>query len=166
LFNKKVILEKHGLIFGYFLIKRESFLSLKYEYISKQKQLFEKIIFKIDNKIFKLKQKINSQNKSTVSHNSKKKLIKSQNETHYFKSKIYHLQLQKNDLQQKNKRMNDINFIDATKDHLYLDLIYSEEHYLQEYKSFEQKHKMKSLELKNLKKYSPIKKRGLKQLKK
>ena len=69
-------------------------------------------------------------------------------------------------MQQKNKRMNDINFIDATKDHLYLDLIYSEEHYLQEYKSFEQKHKMKSLELKNLKKNSPIKKRGLKHLKK
>ena len=62
--------------------------------------------------------------------------------------------------------MNDINFIDATKDHLYLDLIYSEEHYLQECKSFEQKNKMKSLELKNLKKSSPIKKRGLKQLKK
>jgi hypothetical protein len=45
-------------------------------------------------------------------------------------------------------------------------LIYSEEHYLQEYKSFEQKHKMKTLELKNLKKNYPIKKRGLKQLKK
>jgi len=57
------------------------------------------IIFKIDNKIFKLKQKINSQNKSTVSHNSKKKPIKGQNENHYLKSKIYHLQLQKNDLQ-------------------------------------------------------------------
>lgn len=27
LFNKKIILEKHGLIFGYYLIKRENFLS-------------------------------------------------------------------------------------------------------------------------------------------
>ena len=71
-------------------------------------------MFKIDNKIFKLKQKIISQNKSTVSHTSKKKQVKGQNLTHYYKSKIYHLQLQKNDLQQKNKKMNDINFIDIT----------------------------------------------------
>lgn len=41
--------------------------------------------------------------------------------------------------------MNDINFIDITKDHLQLDLIYTEQHYQQEYKYFEQIHKIKAL---------------------
>ncbi len=55
-------------------------------------------MYKIDNKIHKFKKKIITQNKSTLSHNSKKLDNKVQNYTHYLKRKIYNLQLQKNDL--------------------------------------------------------------------
>jgi hypothetical protein len=37
--------------------------------------------------------------------------------------------MKKNEILQKEKKLNDINYIDIDKDHLQVDIIYSEEHY-------------------------------------
>ncbi len=62
--------------------------------------------------------------------------------------------MKKNEILQKEKKLNDINYIDIDKDHLQVDIIYSEEHYQAEYKNL---HELKKQSIKDLLKISSSK---------